>query len=594
MKDFLKYMSATVVGIFVFFIITGALMVMSIIGMVASESSATDVSDNTVFVLSLNGMMQERSERSLFDEVSSMNNDATSTIGLDEVLEAIDKAKHNDKIKGIYIEAGMFAPDSYASAQAMRNALADFKKSGKWIVAYADTYTQGTYYIASVANKVYLNPYGQLDWHGLAAQPLFVKDVMAKFGVKMQVAKVGAYKSATEMFTEEKMSDANREQITAYINGLWQNICKEVGASRNISVDKLNAYADRFITLSAAKDYVASGLVDQLLYTDQVKAEVNKLLKAEADEDINTVYLADMANVKAPKKEGEEIAVYYAYGDIVSDAQGEMTNGASICSANVVPDLEALMNDDDVKAVVLRVNSPGGSAYASEQIWRAVTRLKAKKPVVVSMGTYAASGGYYISCAANYIYAEPTTLTGSIGIFGMFPDVSGLLTDKLGLKFDQVKTNKYSNFGTTSRPFNEEEMQYLTNMIDRGYKTFTKRVSDGRKIPVERVYEIAEGRVWLGQDALKIKLVDGIGGIEQAVAKAAELAKVKEYRTKAYPAKADMFESLLNRASSEGGNYLDGKLRSTLGEYYAPFMFLKQLDRQDAIQARMPINVVIK
>ena len=593
MKDFLKYMSATVVGIFVFFIITGALMVMSIIGMVASESSATDVSDNTVFVLSLNGMMQERSERSLFDEVSSMNNDATSTIGLDEVLEAIDKAKHNDKIKGIYIEAGMFAPDSYASAQAMRNALADFKKSGKWIVAYADTYTQGTYYIASVANKVYLNPYGQLDWHGLAAQPLFVKDVMAKFGVKMQVAKVGAYKSATEMFTEEKMSDANREQITAYINGLWQNICKEVGASRNISVDKLNAYADRFITLSAAKDYVASGLVDQLLYTDQVKAEVNKLLKAEADEDINTVYLADMANVKAPKKEGEEIAVYYAYGDIVDVASGSMSSSShQIVGKDVCADLKQLMDDDDVKAVVIRVNSGGGSAYASEQMWHAVEMLKKKKPVVVSMGGLAASGGYYMSCGAQWIVAEPTTLTGSIGIFGMFPDFSGLLTEKLGVKFDEVKTNKFAGFGSMSRPFNEEEMSYLSSYISRGYELFRQRVATGRKMKVEDVEQVAQGRVWLGQDAVKLKLVDELGGLDKAVAKAASLAKVKDYYTSAYPGKTDWTEFLFNTLS--GRSYIDSKLQAVLGDSYGCFMMMKDISHRNAIQARIPFDLNIK
>ena len=364
--------------------------------------------------------------------------------------------------------------------------------------------------------------------------------------------------------------------------------------SRKLDSKTLNAYADSLVTFSSAEDLLKMKLVDQVAYYDEVKAEIKKRLDLDEDDRISQVTVKQMCAQPNKNKAEDRIAVYYAYGDIVSDAQESMSQGTSICSGNVVPDLEELMDDDDVKAVVLRVNSPGGSAYASEQIWRAVTRLKAKKPVVVSMGTYAASGGYYISCAANYIYAEPTTLTGSIGIFGMFPDVSGLLTDKLGLKFDHVKTNAHSNFGTTSRPFTEEEMQYLTNMIDRGYKTFTKRVADGRKLPVERVYEIAEGRVWTGQDALKIKLVDGIGGLDKAVAKAAELAKVKEYRTRTYPAQADMWESFMERAASESGSYLDGKLRSTLGEYYAPFMFLKQLNQKDAIQARMPVNIVIK
>ena len=591
MKDFMKQAFATVVGILIFTVAMGIIGVISILGMVASTDATPKVNDNSVLVLDLNGVMQERSEDDFY---GFLTGGEMSSLGLDDLTEAVEKAKADDNVKGIYIEAGMFAPDGPASVQALRDKLVDFKKSGKWIVAYGDQYTQSAYWLCSVADKVIVNPEGMLDWHGLCTETMYFKDLMAKFGVKMQIAKVGKFKSAVEPYFADKMSDANREQISVYLNGIWGNIVNDVAQSRKLDSKTLNAYADSLVTFASADELLKMKLVDQVAYYDEVRADIKKRLDLDEDDNISQVSVKQMCAQPNKNKADDRIAVYYAYGDIVSDTQGGMSEGASICSANMVPDLEALMNDDDVKAVVLRVNSPGGSAYASEQIWRAVTRLKAKKPVVVSMGTYAASGGYYISCAANYIYAEPTTLTGSIGIFGMFPDVSGLLTDKLGLKFDQVKTNKYSNFGTSSRPFTEEEMTYLTNMVDRGYKTFTKRVSDGRKIPVERVYEIAEGRVWLGQDALKIKLVDGIGGIDQAVAKAAELAKVKEYRTRAYPAKADMIESLLNRASSEGGNYLDGKLRATLGEYYAPFMFLKQLDRQDAIQARMPVNVVIK
>ena len=591
MKDFMKQAFATVVGILIFTVAMGIIGVISILGMVASTDSTPKVKDNSVLVLNLNGVMQERSQDDIY---SFLTGGEVSSLGLDDLAEAIDKAKTDDNVKGIYIEAGMFAPDGPASVQALRKKLVEFKKSGKWIVAYGDQYTQSAYWLCSVADKVIVNPEGLIDWHGLCTETMYYKDFMAKFGVKMQIAKVGKFKSAVEPFFADKMSDANREQVSVYLNGIWGNIVKDVAQSRKLDAKTLNAYADSLVTFSSADDLVKMKLVDQVAYYDEVRADIKKRLGLAEDDKISQVSVSQMCAQPNKNKADDRIAVYYAYGDIVSDAEDGMSQGSAICSGNVVPDLEGLMDDDDVKAVVLRVNSPGGSAYASEQIWRAVTRLKAKKPVVVSMGTYAASGGYYISCAANYIYAEPTTLTGSIGIFGMFPDVSGLLTDKLGLKFDHVKTNKNSQFGTTSRPFTEEEMQYLTNMVDRGYKTFTKRVSDGRKIPVERVYEIAEGRVWLGQDALKIKLVDAIGGIDQAVAKAAELAKVKEYRTKAYPAKADMWESLLNRASSEGGNYLDGKLRATLGEYYAPFMYLKQLDRQDAIQARMPAHIVIK
>lgn len=590
MKDFFKYMSATVVGLIVFTLLTGVIGAMCIVGMIASGSSAKDVSDNSVMVLNMSGMLDERSESSFMDE---LNGGTVGTIGLDDVLEAISKAKDNDKIKGIYIEAGMLSADSYASLAAIRNALLDFKKSGKWIVAYGDVYTQGTYYVASVADKVFLNPSGQIDWHGISSQPVFLKDLMAKFGVKMQLAKVGTYKSAPEMYTADKMSDANREQVTAYVNGIWQNVCKAVSESRKISVEQLNAYADNFITLNDPKDFVKYKFVDKLIYTDQIDAEINKLLKQDADDNINTVSLAEMKVVKSKEEKGEEIAVYYAYGNIVDNATGGMlSNEHNIVSKTVCDDLKALMDDDDVKAVVLRINSGGGSAYASEQIWHYMEMLKKEKPVVVSMGGMAASGGYYISSGANWIVAEPTTLTGSIGIFGMFPDFSGLLTEKLGVKFDEVKTNKHSAFGTPARPFNEEEMRYLNNYIDRGYALFRSRVAQGRKMKVEQVEKIAQGRVWLGQDALKVKLVDELGGLDKAVAKAAQLAKLKEYHTAAYPGKTSWVDQLLNNLS--GDSYINAQARQALGEYYEPFMLMKDINNQSAIQARIPFKLNIK
>ena len=589
MKDFLKYMSATVVGIIVFSVLVTALSIMCLVGMVASESSSKNVSDNSVLVINLNGTMTERSDE---DIMSLINSTEIKCLGLDDVISAIEKAKANDNIKGIYIEAGMFSADSYASLQAVRRKLLEFKKSGKWIVAYGDIYTQSTYYLSSVANKVLLNPSGQIDWRGMAAQPMFFKDVMEKFGVKMQLSKAGTYKSAPEMFTADKMSEPNREQITVYINGLWQNICQGVSESRGISIDKLNAYADGLFTFSDPKDYVSAKFVDKLTYTDGIKKEINALLKNEADEDINTITLADMATVKAPKKKGEEIAVYYAYGDIVDEAGSAISQGHNIVGKDVCKDLQDLMNDDDVKAVVLRVNSGGGSAYASEQIWHYVEMLKQKKPVVVSMGGMAASGGYYISSGANWIVAEPTTLTGSIGIFGMFPDFSGLLTQKLGVKFDEVKTNKFSAFGTMARPFNEEEMSYLNKYIERGYALFRSRVAQGRKMKVEEVETIAQGRVWLGQDAFKNKLVDELGGLDKAVAKAAQLAKLKEYHTAAYPSKSSLFEQFANKLN--GDSYIDNHMRMTLGEYYEPFMMIKTINKQNAIQAKVPFVLNIK
>lgn len=591
MKDFFKYTAATVAGIILLGIITSVIAIMSLVGMIASESSAKDVSDNTVLTLRLSGMLEERSEESFIDEFTGGS--AAGTVGLDNVLSAIKKAKDNKNIKGIYIEAGMLSADSYASLQAIRNALVEFKKSGKWIIAYGDIYTQGTYYVSSVADEVLLNPSGQLDWHGLASQPMFLKDLFGKFGIKVQLAKVGAYKSMPEMYTAEKMSDANREQVTAYINCIWNVICQAVSQSRNVSVAQLNSYADNMITLGDPKDYVKMKLVDKLVYTDGVKAEINKRLKQDADEEVNTIGVAAMQNVKDNGSEGDEIAVYYAYGSIVdSEEQGLLGNSHSIVSKTVCDDLKQLADDDDVKAVVLRINSGGGSAYASEQIWHYVELLKAKKPVVVSMGGMAASGGYYISSGANWIVAEPSTLTGSIGIFGMFPDFSGLLTQKLGVKFDEVKTNKYSNFGTMARPFNEEEMAYLSNYIERGYSLFRSRVATGRKMSVDAVEKIAQGHVWTGQDALRIKLVDELGGLDKAVAKAAKLAKLDEYYTESYPEKADWMDQLLNTMSR--GSYIDGQLKATLGEYYEPFALMKTLNKQSAIQARMPFTITVR
>lgn len=591
MKDFFKYVLATMVGLLAFGLLMAILGVMSLVGMVASGSATQNVSDNTVLVMNLAGQMEEQAGE---DVMGLLMGSGISGMGLQETLSAIEKAKENDKVKGIYIEAGAFGAD-YAQVQEIRDALKDFKKSGKWIVAYGDSYSQGAYYLCSVADKVYLNPSGEVDWHGIASEPMFVKDLLQKVGVKMQVVKVGKYKSATEMYTEDRMSDANREQVTAFITGIWNNMVKAVGESRKISPDSLNAYADRLVMFEGAEALKKMKFVDDLLYHDQVKAEVKKLLDIDEDKKINQVSIGAMQNVKQ-KQKGEQIAVYYAYGDIVdTPSQGLLMGGGhQIVGNEVNKDLQKLADDEDVKAVVIRVNSPGGSAYASEQIWHQIEELKAKKPVVVSMGGYAASGGYYISCGANYIFAEPTTLTGSIGIFGVLPDRSELMTKKLGLKFDEVKTNKNANFGASSRPFNAEELGLLQGYINRGYELFRKRVADGRKMTVEQIEENAQGHVFTGEDALKIKLVDELGGLDKAVAKAAKLAKLDEYHTTPYPASPDLMEQLLNKTNSGSGNYLDEQLRLTLGEYYKPFVLLREANSMSTVQARMPFFLNIR
>lgn len=592
MKDFIKSVLATMVGIFGFFIVMGVLTMMSIIGMVASSSAAQNVEENSVFVLNLSGTI---SDQGTDNPLSLFTGDDSQSTGLNNILSAIKKAKANDDIKGIYIEAGALMTN-YATLQEIRNALADFRKSGKWIVAYGDYYTQGAYYVASVANKVYINPKGIVDWHGIGAQTMFYKDFMAKFGVKCEVVKVGTFKSATETFTEEKMSDANRLQTQTFIDGTWRNVCDAVSKSRGISVDSLNSYADSYLALQSTEMLMKAKMVDGMMYSDKVKDAVKKMMKLEKDDDIAQLTLSDMLNVKGEKVEGDKIAIYYASGDIVQDPKAATMFGNNdyIASRKVCKDLEDLMNDDDVKAVVVRINSGGGDAYASEQMWHQMSELRKVKPVVVSMGDYAASGAYYMSAPASWIVAQPNTLTGSIGIFAVIPDFSGLVTTKLGVRFDEVKTNRHSTFGNLmARPFNAEETAMLQASVNRGYSLFRQRVADGRHLTIESVEKIAQGRVWLATDALNIKLVDQLGGIDDAVKKAAELAKLKEYYTSDYPAAASWIDNLLNSMTSSG-TYLDTQLRQTLGELYQPFTVLRSIDKREAIQARIPYAISIK
>ena len=589
MKDFFKYVGATVAGLIVFGLIVLILGTMSIVGLISSAQATQDVSKNSVLVLNLSGSLAERSNDNVWGMLTGKE---FGSGGLDDILSAIKKAKSNDRIRGIYIQSGIFLAN-YASRQEIRNALVDFKKSGKKIIAYGDSYTQGNYYLASVADKVFLNPQGMIDWHGIGAQTMFVKDLLKKVGIRFQVVKVGKYKSATEMYIADKMSDPSREQTQAYIDGIWADVVKAVSDSRKISVEKLNQYADNLITFNNPSDYVDDKLVDGLLYTNQVKDEVKKMFGLDKNKPVTQVSVSDMRSMKE-ESEGDEVAVYYAYGSIVDSPVTGSVLGAEhmIVGSKVCKDLEALAEDDDVKAVVLRINSGGGSAYASEQMWNEVEQLKKKKPVVVSMGDMAASGGYYMGCNANWIVAQPTTLTGSIGIFAMIPDRSQLLTQKLGIKFDEVKTNKNSTFGTSARPLNEEEIGYLTRYIDRGYALFRQRVADGRRLSVNQVEAIAQGHVFTGRDALKIKLVDELGGLDKAVEKAAKLAKLGEFYTQDYPEKADWIDQLTGAVS--GGSYLDEQLRATLGEYYEPFMLLKTMNQQDMIQARIPFYLNIR
>ena len=593
---------ATICGIAIFLVVTGFFLTISLLGMVASDSASTKVKENSVFVIKLDGTISERAEEdSPVNEILNMGD--MSAMGLDDLISAIRKAKDHEDIKGIYLEGGALSFDSPATAQQLRDALRDFKKSGKWIVAYANRYYQTSYYVASVADNIYLNDHGNIDFKGLGAKGEYMKGLYDKLGIKYMVAKVGKYKSYVESNTQTGMSDYDREQRTAYLNGIWNYWLKEMAESRKVKAEALNQLAnDSIMAFADTKDYVKAKLIDKVMFPEEIKAEVKKRLKLDKDDDINQLSLGDMLNVKSKKDDdGEKIAIYYAYGSIVdSEAMNLLDGGGhSIVGKTTAEDLRKLADDDDIKAVVFRVNSGGGSAVASEQIRHALKLLKAKKPVVVSMGGMAASGGYWISSPANYIFAEPTTITGSIGIFGLIPNFSGLVTDKLGITFDGVTTNKYSDYETDLilGKDNDQIMKHMQTYIDHGYQQFLDIVSEGRGMKPAEVDSIGQGRVWLATDALKIKLVDQLGSLDDAVKKAAELAKVKEYYTKAYPGESSWLDKFM--PSEDKGSYLDSQmqkeLKTLLGDLYEPLMEIRQtLKGSSRMQARMLDDVRMK
>ena len=603
MKQFFKMVFATVCGIAIFLLIAGFFMVISLVGMLASDSAPTKVEANSVFVIKLDGTISERTDEGTpLDAMLGMGD--MSAMGLDDLIGSIRKAKANDDIKGIYLEGGITEFDAPATAQQLRDALKDFKQSGKWIVAYADQYLQANYYVASVADKVYLNAEGMVDFKGLGGKGEYMKGLYDKLGVKYLTAKVGKYKSYVERNTQTGMSDYDREQRAAYLNGIWKYWLKEIGESRKVSAEQLNQLAnDSIMSLANPNDYLTAKLIDKILFPEELKAEIKDRLKIGKDEHIHQLTLSDMLNVKdESNNDGEEIAVYYAFGSIVDTEAMNLLNGGghSIVGKTTAEDLRKLADDDDVKAVVFRVNSGGGSAVASEQIRHAIKLVKAKKPVVVSMGGMAASGGYWISSPANWIVAEPTTITGSIGIFGLIPNFSGLVQDKLGVTFDGVSTNKYSDYETDlvvgKNP--EEVMSRMQTYVNRGYQSFLDIVAEGRGMKTAQVDSIAQGRVWLATDAQKIKLVDQLGSLDDAVKKAAELAKVGEYHTQAYPGKGNWLDAFMPQTDKKG-TYLDSKfqaeLKTLLGDLYEPLMEIRQSVKSGrTLQARILEDVRVK
>lgn len=599
MKSFFKTLLASTLGVIIGSIVMIALSIVIFAGIISAMGSSETfaLKDKTILKLDLEGNLSERSDSNPISKI--MGN--PETIGLDDILDAIQKAKDNDEIKGIYIKAGSLT-SGWANGEPIRNALIDFKTTGKFIVAYADNYTQNTYYIASVADKVIMNPKGSFDFRGISSNLIFTKNFNDKLGIKYQVFKVGTFKSAVEPFIQDKMSDANRLQRTSYMNDIWSRTVDGISESRKIPVETLNNYADECLTFMVADSIVKYNLVDTLMYNPSVEAYLKTLVDIEADKKLNLASVQNMTGVKAAKTGDAKtkIAILYAEGTITdSEGGGLFDGGPSITTERYVKELQKLRDDDDVKAVVFRINSPGGSAYASEQIWNAVVELKAKKPIVVSMGDYAASGGYYISCAATEIVAQPSTLTGSIGIFGLIPEGEEL-SKKIGLTFDEVNTNKHSSFGGPtfgipflfagfSRSFNEDESRIIQKYIESGYDLFISRCADGRSKTKAEIDSIGQGRVWTGAQALKLGLVDKIGGIDDAIKIAAEKANITDYSIAKFPVKKDLFAQIMEDSF---GNTKIQAIKIFMGESNFEKSILKQHIQSFDIQwAMMPDRI---
>ncbi len=594
MKDFSKIVFGSALGFIIASIIVSILSMILFFGMIGSMASSFNketnfnVENNSVLHLVLSGEITERSPADSPFSDMNMPGNTNSVTGMDDILSAIRKAKDDNKIKGIYIDSRAFSA-SYAVLDEIRKQLVDFKKSGKFIAAYSDTYTQQGYYLASVADKIALNPQGMLDLHGFAANTMFVKDALQKMGVQIQVFKVGTYKSAVEPLILNQMSDANREQTTSFITDIWKTVGNEIAQSRKISIQMLDSITNQSTLFKKPEFVLQNRLVDTLVYETEMKDYLRAKLNLKKDDQIPSATVKDMKGVTPAKlvKSKNKIALLYAEGDIVTG------NGYNnIQDKYFVKQLEKLRKDDNVKAVVLRINSGGGSAYASEQIWKAVSDLKKVKPIVVSMGEMAASGGYYISCNATRIIAQPTTLTGSIGIFGIVPNFEGT-TKKLGVQFDVTKTHQYADFGSLNRPMNEGEKQMMQTYVNDGYSLFVKRCADGRKLPVEQIQKIAEGRVWTGNQAKQIGLVDEIGGLKDAIKVAGKLAKLNEdYIIKTYPEKRTFFEELFQKESKV--ELAAKTIKEYLGDDYEIFNLVKSLREQDFVQAKNPYKLVLR
>lgn len=585
MKQFLKFTLATILGVFLAFFLFFVIM-FSIAGAISSSGKQYNLKDNSLLKITLNGTISEQSSENPFNfSIPGLPMDTKiDKQGLNDILSAIRKAKTSDQIRGIYIEAQMLNA-GFVSVEEIRDALEDFRKSGKYVIAYGDFYDKREYFISSVADKVFINPSGLMNIGGLASTPVFFTEALEKIGVKIEVFKVGTFKSAVEPFINKKMSDESRLQTTENLNGIWNHLLGKISKSRGISVDDLNLIADKNTLFEPTESLISEKLVDSLMYKSEVRDYLAGLHGVKKASDLNVVSVSDMISI--PEKHTEynqdKVAVLYAEGEIYDKG----TEG--IVTDDMLEQIEKIKEDKNIKAVVLRVNSPGGSAYASEQIWKALAELKKTHPIVVSMGDLAASGGYYISCNANKIIASPNTLTGSIGVFGIFFNIDEL-TKKIGLNFDVVKTNELADLGNITRPMSDLEKRKIQTYIENSYELFVKRCSEGRNMKPEDIKKIAEGHVWTGAKAVELGLIDELGGIDRAIDVAAKLGKTDKYRLVYYPAKKDYMTMLMEQLTSQVGMQIALKF---LGNEYAPLAKLRMNNIQAGVLARMD-DIIIK
>ncbi|NGM62971.1 signal peptide peptidase SppA [Sphingobacterium sp. SGG-5] len=588
MMGFLKQVLATFIGVCIAAVVLFVIMLIFIgvlIQQTTSPQKAAAVPANSVLYISLNHAIVEKTENNPFEELNIPIYGGERSIGLNDILRRIQSAKTDDNIKGIYLNPTTVGV-GFATLKAIRDALADFKESKKFIVAYSDAYSQKAYYLASVADSVYLNPQGSLDFRGLSSSVVFLKDALDKLGVDMQVIKVGTYKSAVEPFLRNDMSPENREQVTSYLQSIYENFLLGIADGRKLEKDSLRTLADAYL-IRNAEDALKYRFIDKALYKDQLLSELKRRLAVDEDKDISAVSLLSYTGGLETSSAKDRIAVLYAYGEIV-DGEGNFSN---IGGDRISRELRKLRRDKDVKAVVFRINSPGGSALASDIIWREVELTRREKPVIVSMGDYAASGGYYIAAAADSIFAEPTTLTGSIGVFGIVPNFKGLLNNKLGIHVDEVSTGKFSSLMTDpDRPLTAEERALIQTEVDRVYATFVARVADGRQLSTAGVDSIGQGRVWSGAQAVSIGLVDRLGNLQEAILAAATKADITNYKVVELPEKEDPFAQLFSTSKDKIKSWI---LKDKIGEYEKYLIDVKQLLTNTGIQARIPYTVEI-